>query len=90
MGADACRPIYVRSRLKPRGPSRGPMNDQGRQMNEDRMAQERADLQQRVSRFQETQARFQRERDDYYDSTIERVRTIRWNRFVTRRQQDTH
>jgi hypothetical protein len=66
------------------------MNDQGRQMNEDRMAQERADLQQRVSRFQETQARFQRERDDYYDSTIERVRTIRWNRFVTRRQQDTH
>ncbi|MET0971349.1 MAG: hypothetical protein ABWY18_19275 [Tardiphaga sp.] len=64
--------------------------DQEAQMNEDRMAQARADAQQRVSKFQETQVRFQRERDDYYESAIERVRAIRWNRFVVPRPQPTN
>jgi hypothetical protein len=59
-------------------------------MNEDRMAQARADLQQRVSRFQETQARFQRERDDYYATTIERVKSVRGNQFAMMRPRDKH
>lgn len=56
-------------------------------MNEDRIAKARADLQERVSKFQETQARFQRDRDDYYENTIERVRATRWNEFVSPRAQ---
>jgi hypothetical protein len=48
-------------------------------MNEDRINAERADIERRVANFRETQARFQRERDDYYETTIEKVRAIEWN-----------
>lgn len=39
----------------------------------------------RVQEFRETQAKFQRERERYYEKTIEKVRTTRWNEFVTPR-----
>lgn len=45
----------------------------------------RADIEKRVARFRETQARLQRERDDYYDEVIEKVRATEWNEFVTAR-----
>ena len=54
-------------------------------MNEDRLSAARADLDRRVAEFRETQARFQREREDYYENTIERVRATRWNAFVSPR-----
>jgi hypothetical protein len=60
-------------------------DDSGDDMNEERLAKARADLQRRVSEFQDMQARFQREREDYYESTIRRVRSVRWNEFVTPR-----
>jgi hypothetical protein len=43
-------------------------------MNQDRIAAGRADIDRRVAHFRETQARFQRERDDYYEATIEKAR----------------
>ncbi len=52
-------------------------------MNEDRISAERADIERRVAEFRETQARFQREREDYYEATIEKVRAIKWNVFVS-------
>ncbi|MEH2469026.1 molecular chaperone GrpE (heat shock protein) [Nitrobacteraceae bacterium AZCC 2161] len=52
-------------------------------MNEDRISAERADIERRVAEFRETQARFQREREDYYEATIEKVRTIKWNVFAS-------
>jgi hypothetical protein len=52
-------------------------------MNEDRISAERADIERRVAEFRETQARFQREREDYYEATIEKVRAIKWNVFAS-------
>jgi hypothetical protein len=57
-------------------------------MNEDRILADRAAIERRVANFRETQARFQRERDDYYDVTIEKVRATDWNEFVTLRPSD--
>jgi hypothetical protein len=54
-------------------------------MNEDRISADRAAIEHRVAMFRETQAKFQRERDDYYDVTIERVRATDWNEFVSPR-----
>jgi len=48
-------------------------------MNEDRIASERDTIARRVADFRETQARFQRAREDYYEATIEKVRNIDWN-----------
>lgn len=44
-------------------------------MNEDRINAERAHIERRVAHFRETQARFQRDREDYYETTIEKVRS---------------
>jgi hypothetical protein len=52
-------------------------------MNEDRISAARADIERRVAEFKETQARFQREREDYYEATIEKVRTTKWNVFAS-------
>jgi regulator of protease activity HflC (stomatin/prohibitin superfamily) len=52
-------------------------------MNEDRISAARADIERRVAEFRETQARFQREREDYYEATIEKVRTTKWNVFAS-------
>ncbi len=54
-------------------------------MDEDRISADRAAIQRRVAAFRETQVRFQREREDYYDVTIEKVRTTDWNEFVSER-----
>ncbi|WP_299803766.1 hypothetical protein [Tardiphaga sp.] len=57
-------------------------------MNEDRISADRAAIELRVTAFRETQARFQREREDYYDETIEKVRATDWNEFVSPRSSD--
>ncbi len=54
-------------------------------MNEDRISGDRTAIERRVAAFREIQAKFQRERDDYYDATIEKVRTTAWNAFVNPR-----
>ena len=51
-------------------------------MNENRMSADRAAINDRVAAFRETQARFQRDREDYYDETIEKARATEWNRFA--------
>ena len=51
-------------------------------MNEDRILADRAAIENRVAAFRETQARFQRDREDYYDETIEKARATDWNRFA--------
>lgn len=56
-------------------------------MNEDRISAARADMERRVADFRETQAKFQRERDDYYETTIEKVRATDWNEFVMSRSE---
>jgi regulator of protease activity HflC (stomatin/prohibitin superfamily) len=56
-------------------------------MNEDRISAARADMERRVAEFRETQAKFQRERDDYYETTIEKVRATHWNEFVMPRSE---
>jgi hypothetical protein len=48
-------------------------------MNEDRIAAERDTIARRVAEFRETQARFQRAREDHFEATIEKVRNIDWN-----------
>lgn len=52
-------------------------------MKPDRMSSARADIEQRVLQFRETQARLQREREGFYDTVIEKVRATEWNEFVT-------
>ena len=52
-------------------------------MNEDRMSADRAAIKDRVIAFRETQARFQRERENYFDETIQKARATDWNRFAT-------
>ncbi len=42
-------------------------------MNEERISAARADMERRVAEFREKQAKFQREREDYYETTIEKV-----------------
>jgi regulator of protease activity HflC (stomatin/prohibitin superfamily) len=56
-------------------------------MNEDRISAARADMERRVREFRDTQAKFQREREDYYETTIEKVRATDWNEFVMPRDQ---
>ena len=55
-------------------------------MDEDRISADRAEIEQRVATFRETQAKFQRERDAYYDGTIEKVRATEWNEFASPRE----
>lgn len=57
-------------------------------MNEDRILADRSALERRVAMFRETQAKFQRERDDYFDSTIEKVRATDWNEFASPRDTE--
>lgn len=57
-------------------------------MDEDRILADRAAMERRVAKFRETQTRFQRERDDYYDSTIEKVRATDWNEFASPPDQE--
>jgi hypothetical protein len=45
-------------------------------MNQDRIDAERADMERRVAHFREMQTKFQREREAYYEKTIERVRAL--------------
>ena len=52
-------------------------------MKQDRLSTMRADMDRRVAEFRETQARFQRQRDAYYQTVIEKVRATDWNEFVT-------
>jgi hypothetical protein len=59
-------------------------------MNEERISAERADIERRVADFRETQARFQREREDYYEATIEKVRTIDWISFEDQEHRQGH
>ncbi|MET0724536.1 MAG: hypothetical protein ABWY64_27420 [Tardiphaga sp.] len=54
-------------------------------MNENRILEERADIERRVAEFRETQARFKREREDYYEATIEKARATEWNIFASPR-----
>ena len=54
-----------------------------RKVDEDRISSARADIQKRVNQFRENQARLKRERDGYYDTMIEKVRTTEWNEYVT-------
>lgn len=55
-------------------------------MDKDRLSADRAELEKRVELFRETQAKFQREREAYYDDTIEKVRATDWNEFATPRE----
>lgn len=55
-------------------------------MDEDRISADRAAIERRVTMFRETQAKFQRERDEYYDDTIEKVRATEWNEFASPRE----
>jgi regulator of protease activity HflC (stomatin/prohibitin superfamily) len=64
----------------------GERNEEKR-MNEERISAARADMERRVAEFREKQAKFQREREDYYETTIEKVRATDWNEFVTPRQE---
>ena len=57
-------------------------------MDEDRISADRAALERRVALFRETQARFQRERDAYYENTIEKVRATDWNEFASPRNPE--
>lgn len=66
--------------------SLGERNEEKR-MNEERISAARADMERRVAEFREKQAKFQREREDYYETTIEKVRATDWNEFVTPRQE---
>lgn len=54
-------------------------------MNEDRISADRSAIERRVAHFRETQMRFQREREDYYQVTIEKVRATDWNEFASTR-----
>jgi hypothetical protein len=54
-------------------------------MNEDRISAERADIERRVAEFKETQARFQRDRDAYYETMIEKTKATEWNVFASPR-----
>ena len=56
-------------------------------MNDDRISAARADMERRVAVFREKQAKFQRAREDYYETTIEKVRATDWNEFVTPRHE---
>jgi len=56
---------------------------QGMGMNEDRMSADRAAMERRVARFRETQIRFQREREEYFEETIEKARAVEWNGFAS-------
>lgn len=64
----------------------GERNEEKR-MNEERISAARADMERRVAEFREKQAKFQREREDYYETTIEKVRATDWNEFVTPRHE---
>ena len=57
-------------------------------MNEDRMSADRAAIKDRVIAFRETQARFQREREDYFDETIQKARATDWNLFASSQASD--
>lgn len=46
-------------------------------MNQDRIDAERAEIERRVGNFRDMQARFQREREVYYENTIQRVRALK-------------
>ena len=52
-------------------------------MKENPMPSARADIEKRVVRFRENQAKLQRDREGYYQVVIEKVRTTEWNEFVT-------
>lgn len=54
-----------------------------KKMTKDPMSSARADIEKRVIQFRENQARLQREREGYYDTVIEKVRSTEWNEFVT-------
>jgi hypothetical protein len=54
-------------------------------MNQERILEDRADIERRVTEFKETQAKFQREREDYFDATIEKARNVEWNVFASPR-----
>ena len=51
-------------------------------MNDDRISADRVAIERRVAMFRETQTRFQREREDYYEVTIEKVRATDWISFA--------
>lgn len=57
-------------------------------MDEDRISADRAAMDRRVALFRETQAKFQREREDFYESTIEKVRATDWNEFTQSRDPE--
>lgn len=55
-------------------------------MDEERISADRKAMERRVAKFRETQAKFQRERDDFYETTIEKVRNTDWNEFTSPRE----
>jgi len=57
-------------------------------MNEDRMSADRAAIKDRVIAFRETQAKFQRERENYFDETIQKARATDWNPFASSQASD--
>lgn len=52
-------------------------------MPKDPMLSARADIERRVTQFRENQAKLQRDREGYYDTVIDKVRSTEWNEFVT-------
>jgi hypothetical protein len=45
---------------------------------QERLARERAEIERRVTAFKETQQRFQRDREEYYATTMENARATQW------------
>jgi hypothetical protein len=58
--------------------------NKGLRMNEQRIATDREDIARRVANFRDTQDRFQRAREAYYEATIEKVRAVDWNESADR------
>ena len=44
-----------------------------------RLAREREEIAARVAVFKATQEKFQRDREEYYEATMQAARAVRWN-----------
>jgi hypothetical protein len=52
------------------------------QQERNRMTREREEIAARVAVFKATQEKFQRDREEYYEATMEAARAVRWNKNV--------
>jgi len=83
MGVGCCFNDATFRKDMSRSPNTARRQQKKEKMKDDRMSSARADIEQRVLQFRETQARLQREREGFYDTVIEKVRATEWNEFVT-------